>query len=283
VSCDYESARFSEPLLRVRGLSKDYVQGNPFSTQNFSVRALDGADLVVRRGTTLAVIGESGAGKSTLARCLALLEPPTAGEIWLEARKVTALGREERSSFHRKVQLIFQDPASSLDPRLSAAEIVEEPLRIQKEGTPAERRGRALEMMERVGLPTGSGDKRPVEFSGGQRQRLALARALVLAPQLLILDEALSGLDPFHQAVILGLLEGLQRSLALTYIHICHDLRLAQGFADEIAVLHRGQVVEQNTAAALFDRPRHAYTRALIGALPPVESVLARRLALECQ
>jgi oligopeptide transport system ATP-binding protein len=275
----HEFARSSQPLLLVRRLRKDYLQRKPFSTAKFSVRALDSADLEVRLGTTLAIIGESGAGKSTLARCLALLEVPTQGEIWFAGRNVTQLSGNERRRFHRKVQLIFQDPASAFNPCLTAAEIVEEPLHIQNEGTPANRRQRALGIMERVGLPVGLADNHPLEFSGGQRQRLAIARALVLEPELLILDEALSGLDPFNQGLIRKLLDELQQSYSLTYIHICHDLRLAQSCADETAVLHRGRVVEQNTTAALFERPTHPYTQALIAAVPPIESILEQRFA----
>jgi ABC-type glutathione transport system ATPase component len=274
-----ESVPVREPLLRVEGLTKEYVQRKRFSIARFRVRALHGVDLKVRRGATLAIIGESGAGKSTLARCLALLETPTHGQVWFDGREVLQLSRRGRRELHSKIQLVFQDPASAFNPRLSVAEIIEEPLRIQGESTPAAWRRSALAMLDRVGLLAISADKRAHELSGGQRQRLAIARALVLGPQLLIFDEALSGLDPLNQERILKLLADLQHSFSLTYIHICHDLRLAQAFADEIAVMHNGRIVEQNAAAALFEHPSDSYTQRLIAAAPSLDSILEQRFA----
>jgi ABC-type glutathione transport system ATPase component len=269
----------SEPLVRVRGLSKHYVQGRQFSRKKCEVRAFEDVNLTIRRGTTLALVGESGAGKSALARCLAMLEKPTEGEIWLEGRNLLDLNRREISSAHRHVQLIMQDSTSALNPRFTAAEIIAEPLVIQRVGTKAERRRRARELMEQVGLSPAWETKLPLEFSGGQRQRLAIARALSLGPMLLILDEALSNLDLANQEMILKLLGDLQQANSLTYLHISHDLRLVSRFADEVAVMHEGKIVEQKPSPELFSRPEHGFTRELLAAMPTLESIYDERFA----
>lgn len=267
----------SELVLEVRELSKQYVQRRPLSRAKVAVDALSGVSLKVRRAKTLAIVGESGSGKSTLARCMALLERPTRGEIIFDGRDLLQLTRRELFPVRRRIQLIFQDPTSALDPRLGAVELIEEPLEIQRIGTKEERREKAREMMERVGLPAESENKRSMEFSGGQRQRIAIARALVLEPALLILDEALSSLDLANQEAILLLLAELRRSFALTYVHISHDLRSVSEFADDIAVMHAGQIVEHKTAAELFAHPEHPHTRDLLAASRSVESMLAER------
>ena len=268
-----------ELVLEVRNLSKQYVHRRPLSRAKVLVDALKDISLKVRRGTTLAIVGESGSGKSTLARCMALLERPTQGEVIFDGRDLLQLTRRELFPIRRRIQLIFQDPTSALDPRLSAAELIAEPLAIQRIGTKEERRGKARQMMERVGLPAQSKNKRSMEFSGGQRQRIAIARALVLEPALLILDEALSSLDLANQEAILLLLAELQRSFALTYVHISHDLRSVSEFADEIAVMHAGRIVEHKPAAELFARAEHPHTRDLLAASRSVESMLAERRA----
>lgn len=268
-----------ELVLEVRELSKQYVHRRPLSRAKVLVDALKDVSLKVRRGKTLAIVGESGSGKSTLARCMALLERPTRGEIISEGRDLLQLTRRELFPIRRRIQLIFQDPTSALDPRLSAAELIAEPLAIQRIGTKEERRGKARQMMERVGLPAQSENKRSMEFSGGQRQRIAIARALVLEPALLILDEALSSLDLANQEAILLLLAELQRSFALTYVHISHDLRSVSEFADEIAVMHAGRIVEQKPAAELLAHAEHPHTRDLLAASRSVESMLAERRA----
>jgi ABC-type glutathione transport system ATPase component len=269
----------SEPLVEVRNLSKQFVERRPLSRTKFIVNAVKGVTLKVRRGTTLAIAGESGSGKSTLARCLALLEAPSGGEIIFEGRNLLQLSHREVLPVRRRIQLIFQDPTSALNPRLTAAELIAEPLLIQRIGTKQERRQKAREMMERVSLASKWEGKRPLEFSGGQRQRIAIARALVLGPSLLILDEALSSLDRENQQSILLLLAGLQRSCGLTYLHISHDLRLISESADEIAVMHAGKIVEEKSAAELFTAPKHARTRALLAAQRPAESIRAERRA----
>jgi len=268
-----------QPLVRVEGLCKHYVQRRPLTRARFSVQAFENVNLTVRRGTTLAVVGESGAGKSTLARCLSLLEMPTEGEFWFEGVNVAALGKRGLLPMRREIQLIFQDPISALSPRLTAGEIIAEPLLIQKEGTKEQRRERALELMEQVGLRPEWERKMAHEFSGGQKQRLTIARALSLRPKLLILDEALSNLDIVNQEQILALLNGLQAAHSLTFIHISHDLRLVRQFAGEIAVMHEGRIVEQERAARLFSEPRHFYTQQLLAAMPSLESICEERFA----
>jgi peptide/nickel transport system ATP-binding protein len=262
-----------EPLVRLEHLSKRYVQHRPLTRAKFTVQALDDANLMIRQGTTLALIGESGSGKSTLARCLALLEKPSSGAIWFAGENLAGLERKELLPFHRRIQLIFQDPTSALNPRLTAAEIVSEPLAIHREGTKVWRLERAVELMQQVGLPTGSERKRPFEFSGGQRQRLAIARALALEPELLILDEALSSLDLANQEMLLELLANLQAAHSLTYLHISHDLRLVSQCADEVAVMNERTIVEQKNASELFANPGHPYTRELLAAMPSLESI----------
>lgn len=266
-------------LMVVRGLSHRYQTVSQLSGACGAVKALDNVNLVVCARSTLAIVGESGAGKSTLARCVALLERPIAGEILLDGRNLLALEKQPLLRVHRAVQLVFQDPASSLNPRLTAAEIIAEPLFIQREGTRTEQYQRALQLMDQVGLPAKYQSKRPLEFSGGQRQRLALARALALKPRLLIFDEALSSLDLENQELILQLLTDLQDEHSLTFIHISHDLNLVSRIADEIAVMYEGRIVEQKPAAMLLESQEHPYARELFSARKSVESILAMRFA----
>lgn len=248
----------TEAVLEARGLSKRYG----------AVQALDEVDLGVARGAILALVGESGSGKSTLARCLARLEEPDAGEVRFEGRNVRPLGGRSLLPFRARVQLVLQDAATSLNPRFTAAEIVAEPLLVRRRGNAAERRRRALELMELTGLPASQADRLPGQFSGGQRQRLALARALALEPEVLILDEALSGLDVSVQAHVANLLMEIREQRSLTYVLISHDLALASRLAGEIAVMHRGTVVERGTPRAILEAPRHPHTRALVAAIP---------------
>ncbi len=271
----------SEPLVRVRGLRKRYVQRRQFSREKFEVPAFEDVDLTIHRGTTLALVGESGAGKSSLARCLALLEKPTAGEIWFEGRNLLALDLERKEMFaaHRQIQFTFQNPTAALNPRFTAAEIIAEPLVVQGVGTKTQRRQRIRELMEQVGLSPAWETKLPLEFSGGQRQRLAIARAMSLGPKLLILDEALANLDLANQEMILKLLDELQQAHSLTYLHISHDLRAVARFADQVAVMHEGRIVEQKTALELFNRPEHSFTQELLAAMPALESIYQERFA----
>ena len=267
-----------QPLLQARGIAKCYVQKRAFSGEKFHVRAFEDVSLSVHRGTTLAIVGESGAGKSSLARCLALLETPDRGEILLEGGDATKLRGSALAATRHKVQLIFQDPTTALNPRFSAAEVVSEPLIIRGTMGRAECRERAIELIRLAGLPVESAEKTSLEFSGGQRQRLTIARALTLEPSLLILDEALSSLDLANQQMILDLLAVLQARLSLAYIHVSHDLRLVARVADEVAVMLEGRIVEQNRTAELFARPEHPYTKQLLEAMPTLEKILAKRL-----
>jgi ABC-type glutathione transport system ATPase component len=252
----------AEALLRVRGLAKRYTRRR----RDEPVEALRGVDLAVARGGALALVGRSGSGKSTLARCVARLEEPSAGEVWFEGVDLLALRGRGLRPYRERLQLVLQDSAAALDPRLTAAEIVGEPLEVAGRGGRHERRRRALELMETVGIPAAFSARRPGELSGGQRQRLALARALALEPRLLILDEAFTGLDASVQAQIASLLEDLRARHGLAFLYISHDLALVAALADEVAILHEGRVVEQGPPAVLFADARHPHTRALAAA-----------------
>lgn len=275
------SPPYPEPLVSIRGLRKEYVQRDALSRSKITIHALTDVNLTILRGTTLALVGESGAGKSTLVRCLALIERPTAGEIWFEGSDLLKLPRKALVLLRRCIQIIFQDPTSALNPAMTAGEIIGEPLVIQRQATRKEIRQRVLTLMERVGLPAKWEHKLPLEFSGGQRQRLAIARALILEPRLLILDESLSHLDLANQELILRLLAELQAAGDLTYVHVSHDLRAVSGLADEIAVLHEGRIVEQKSTPDLVRSPEHPYTRDLLAAMPSVESICDERFARE--
>jgi ABC-type glutathione transport system ATPase component len=271
-------AEFVETVLDIRGLGKEFLERRSVTGAKSTVCAFNGIDLRVRRGTTLAMVGESGAGKSTLARCIALLEQPTRGEIWFEGQNLAAMGKRELMPVHGKIQLIFQDPASALNPGMTAEEIVAEPLVIQRVGRRSEQRETAVKLLEQVGLTSDAAGKRPFEFSGGQKQRLAIARALALDPRLLILDEACSGLDLKTQQMILELLGQLQATQGMSFIYVSHDLRTVSEFADEVAVMHGGRIVEQNATAELFDNPRNSYTLELLAAMPSMEDICEQRL-----
>lgn len=267
----------SKALLEVRNLSKQYVQRRPLSRAKFRVAAVNDVSLTLQPGKTLAIVGESGSGKSTLARCIALLETPTAGEIVFQGQNLLQLSRRELFPIRRRIQLIFQDPASALDPRLTAGQLIAEPLAVQRIGNPEERRSKARQMMEGVGLAAEWENKLPLEFSGGQRQRITIARALMLAPELLVLDEALSNLDIANQESILSLLGDLQRSCGLAYLHISHDLRIVSECADEIAVMDAGRIVEHKKTAELLANPEHPRTRDLLAARRLAEVIRKER------
>ena len=270
-----------DSLVAVRGLSKEYVQQKPFTKQKFVVRALAEANLTIRHGATVGLLGESGAGKSTFVRCLALIEKATKGEIWFDGKNVANLSARDLSRLRRQVQIIFQDAASALNPRLTAAAIVMEPLEIQGKGTKAQQRDHCMELLETVGLSAAWEWRKPLEFSGGQRQRLALARALALEPKLLIFDEALSHLDLASQESMLELLGRFKEERKLTYLHVSHDLEMLRGVTDEIAVMHDGTVVEHKPTAEIFAHPEHSYTRDLLRAMPPLEVICRERFAHE--
>jgi len=252
-----------EPLLRAAGVRRVYRR----SRRGPPVVALDGVDLELREASIVALVGESGGGKSTLARCLALLERPTAGEILFEGRNTSGLDRRELARVRPRIQLLFQDPAAAVNPRLTAAEAVAEPLRIARRGGRRERRRRALEFLAEVAFPLDLAERRPLELSGGQRQRLVIARALAAEPRLLILDEGLAALDLRLQARLVELLLELRERRGLAYLLISHDLRRAAHLAERVAVLDRGRIVEEAAPAELLRRPRHPHSRALVDAL----------------
>jgi len=256
------------PLLSVESLVMRYAARGPGGSRA-AVAALDEVSFSVAAGATLALAGASGSGKSTLAMCLACLERPTGGRILLEGRDLTALGESELRAVRPEIQLVFQDPSGSLNPRLTALEIVTEPFLIQGRYTTVEHVERARGLFERVGLSFRAASRRVAEFSGGQRQRLAIARALALEPRLLILDEALSALDASVQAQIANLLLKLRECAGLTCVFITHDLAMAARVADDVAILERGRIVERGSPDEVLRRPGHAATRALIAATPP--------------
>jgi ABC-type glutathione transport system ATPase component len=231
-------------LLRAVNLSKSYTRGGKWSRRRSQVRALHSVDLEIRTGSTVALVGASGSGKSTLARCLACHEEPDSGEIRFAGKDITQLTQRELVPFRRQIQLIFQEPETSLNPRFAALEIVSEPLVIAGLGTKRERYEQALALMELVGLGAHLRRRTAFELSGGQRRRLAIARSLALEPKLLILDEALTGLDLSTRAQIANLLLRLQDVCSLTYLHISHDFGLVTSLADEVLVLEKGRIVE---------------------------------------
>jgi len=265
-----KSNETTQPLVRVENLMKNYSKKKLVGSAE-EVRALDGVSFSISRGTTLAIVGESGSGKSTLALCLACLERPTSGNIWFEETDLGGLREKDRRLIRRQIQLIFQDPANSFNPRWSVLKILTEPLVVQGNLGHEEMNSRAHVLLEQVALPRRLGEKLPSELSGGQRQRLAIARALGLAPKLLILDEALSALDCSVQAQIANLLMDLQASLGMTYLFISHDLAMAGYLADEIAVMSRGQIVEQGAPEGVLRQPESRVTRKLLAAVPRLD------------
>ena len=258
------SEKGANPIVQVRGLCKQYVSRDVLMRRRAGVIALQDVDLEIRTGEIVAVVGESGSGKSTLARCMTRLEDADRGDILFRGTELTGIGARELRPFRSQIQLILQDSAGALNPRFTAAEIVEEPLVIQGSGRFEERRRRAVELMGQVGLAADWAERSVGQFSGGQRQRLAIARALILRPEFLILDEAVSGLDLSTQAQVLNLLLELQDKYELTYLFISHDLALVSQVADRIAVMHSGRIVECGEAADILERPQHPQTVALV-------------------
>jgi oligopeptide/dipeptide ABC transporter ATP-binding protein len=266
-----------EALLWVDELEKTFRLGRGRGGETDVIRAVDSVSFDVRKGETFGLVGESGCGKSTLARCILRLVQPTGGRVLLGGDDLLTLSSAEMRRVRRRLQIVFQDPDGSLDPRMSAREIVEEPLVVHGIGGRDERRGRAAEMLQLVGITPAQMRRKPHEFSGGQRQRIAVARALVLHPELVILDEPISALDVSIQAQVLNLLRRLQDQLHLTYVFIIHDLVVAEYFCDRVAVLYLGAVVELGDSETLFRRPLHPYTVSLLSAVPIPEPASERR------
>jgi oligopeptide transport system ATP-binding protein len=262
------------PLLAARGLHMHYkVKGAAGSDV---LRAVDGVDLEVRKGETLGLVGESGCGKSTLCRLLIRLIEPTEGEVVLDGRDLGSLSGREMKAARRDMQFIFQDPQGSLDPRQTVAQIVGEALQVHGIGDRAERARTVADILEKVGLPAGAADRYPHQFSGGQRQRIGIARALVMRPKLVVADEPVSALDVSIQAQILNQLVDLKRDFELTMVFVTHNLAAVGYIADRVAVMYLGKLVEIAPTSALFERPMHPYTQALLSAVPAIDTVVPR-------
>ena len=255
-------------LLTVRNLTKEFESRSGLFQEPRVVRAVDDVSFEIHEGETFGLVGESGSGKSTTGRCILRLIEPTSGDVRFRDRNLLALSPADMRAERRNLQIVFQDPFSSLNPRLRVRQIVEEPLVIHAIGTKAERRARVEELFGLVGLDPSHLDRFPHQFSGGQRQRIGLARALALNPSLVIADEPVSALDVSVQAQVVNLLMELQGRLKLTYLFIAHDLRLVRQICDRVAVIYRGRIVELSDAERVFSAPRHDYTRALLSAIP---------------
>ena len=259
-------------LLQVKNLKKYFpIRSGLFSKVTGNVHAVDNVSFTLKSGETLGLVGESGCGKSTLARVILKLLPPTDGEVYFEGKSILDMKRKDVQLLRRQMQIIFQDPYSSLNPRLSVENIIGEALSYHKILSKSERRERVLYLMERVGLRAEQFNRYPHEFSGGQRQRIGIARALALGPKLIIADEPVSALDVSIQAQVLNLLKELQEEFSLSYLIIAHDLRVVEHIADFVAVMYLGQIVEITQARTLYEKPFHPYSKALLSAIPNLD------------
>jgi oligopeptide transport system ATP-binding protein len=265
-----ESAHRREPLLEVTDLVKHFPvkRGLLIDREVDLVRAVDGVSFSVDAGETLGLVGESGSGKSTLCRTVLQLLEPTAGSVRFEGREIAGLSRRAMRPLRGEMQMIFQDPFASLNPRKRVGQIVGDPLRLHGLARGEELRGRVQGLLARVGLSAEHFDRFPHEFSGGQRQRIGIARALALRPKLIVADEPVSALDVSIRAQIVNLLDDLQDELGLAYVFVAHDIGVVRHVADRIAVMHRGKIVEQGSADQVCERPRHPYTKTLLAAVP---------------
>jgi ABC-type oligopeptide transport system ATPase subunit len=255
-------------LVEVRRLTKQFVRGGGVFAARSVIRAVDDVSFSIAEGETFGLVGESGSGKSTTGRCMLRLVEPTAGEVIFRGDNVLTFDRRRMRAARRDMQMVFQDPFSSLNPRMRAGAIVEEPLVIHRIGKKSERRERVAELFRLVGLDPALLERYPHEFSGGQRQRIGLARALALDPSFVIADEPVAALDVSIQAQVINLLMDLQTRLGLTYLFIAHDLRLVRHICYRVAVMYMGKIVEMGATERLFEAPRHPYTRALLSAVP---------------
>jgi ABC-type oligopeptide transport system ATPase subunit len=252
----------SAPLLQVEGLTKKYNSGAS------AVTAVDGVSFKIDHGETLGLVGESGSGKSTTGFCVLQLTAPTSGSVKLEGQELVGLSPRRLRSFRKEMQIVFQDPYDSLNPRMTVHQIVAEPLRIHSRSTRSVERSKVNELLELVGISPDMAERYPASFSGGQRQRISIARALALNPKLIVCDEAVSALDVSIQAQIINLLRDLQDELSLSYLFISHDLAVVRAVADSIVVMRGGQIVESGPADTVFENPATEYTQALMRAVP---------------
>ncbi|HKG42761.1 MAG TPA: ATP-binding cassette domain-containing protein [Gaiellaceae bacterium] len=264
------STNGNEPLLAVDGLEKYFPvrSGFLFERTVDHVKAVDGIDFAVEEGTTLGLVGESGSGKSTTGYCVLQLMRPTGGSVRFEGQELTTMKREELRRMRRQMQIVFQDPYSSLNPRMTVGDIVSEPMEVHGIGTRRSRRESVRRLLDVVGFDPTFTNRYPHEFSGGQRQRIGIARALALNPKLIVCDEPVSALDVSIQAQILNLLRDLQRDFGLTYLFIAHDLAVVRAMSDTIAVMNQGKIVEVGPAEQIYNSPQNEYTKALLTAVP---------------
>jgi oligopeptide/dipeptide ABC transporter ATP-binding protein len=272
-------------ILKVENLTKHYpIRGGVFGGITGWVKAVDDVSFSVRKGETLSIVGESGCGKSTTGMCLSRLLDPTSGEIYLNSENIFEANKSQIKKYRRSVQIIFQDPYSSLNPKLTIKKIISEPLIINDYGSKLQIENRVTSLLEMVGLGSHHLDRYPHEFSGGQRQRIGIARALSLNPELIICDEPVSALDVSIQSQLLNLLQDLQEEFNLTYIFISHDLSVVEHISDRVAVMYLGKIVEMGTREEIFERPKHPYTKALLSSVPiadPKTKMMKKRIILD--
>jgi peptide/nickel transport system ATP-binding protein/oligopeptide transport system ATP-binding protein len=259
-----------EPLLRVRGLKVHFpIYGGILRRVVDQVKAVDGVSFSVRRGTTVGLVGESGSGKTTIGRAIVRLAPITAGSILYQGTDLAALPARAFFPYRKRIQMVFQDPFNSLNPRMTIFQIIAEPLHIHfRDWSTEQKRERCASLLERVGLPADGLSRYPHEFSGGQRQRIGIARALAVEPEFIVCDEPVSALDVSVQAAIINLLQDLQEELALTYLFIAHDLAVVEHISDDVLVMTEGKLVEQASAEKIYRAPEHPYTRKLLDSVP---------------